>query len=102
MSKMVWLVICFFLTTGIALAGRPVPNYKSWDNYPKTPRIDANLVKKLALSGEKMAFIYAGYKTEKIICGSMYLPYTSVPPKSNGASVNLRIPKDTWMMVYCP
>lgn len=100
MTKIGWLVICFLLTASVAIAGRPVPNYKSWDNYPKTPRIESGLVKKLMVAGEKMVFVYAGYKTETVICGSLYLPYTAVPPNGDGSKVNLKIPKNTWIMVY--
>lgn len=103
MPKALWVAICFFLTAGVALAARPVPNYKSWDNFPdakKAPRITADLVKNLMNTGAKMVFIYAGYKAEKVICGSRFIPYTAVPPNGDGAKVNFKMPKDTWIMVY--
>jgi hypothetical protein len=54
----------------------------------------------MLLAGEKMVFIYAGYDTNSIVCGSIFLPYTLVPPFGDGSKVSLNIPKDTWMVAY--
>jgi hypothetical protein len=74
--------------------------WQTWDNYPKVPRITAKEVKNLMLAGEKMVFVYAGYEVDKIVCGSLYIPYTLVPPNSDGSGVNFRVPKDYWIMCY--
>lgn len=103
MRKILTLTLVWLgLTAGSALAGVAAPNWKDWDNYPDATRMTADQVQELLVAGEKMVLIYAGYKTDKIVCGSMYLPYTMVPPNASGAAVNLTVPKDTWMVAYCP
>ena len=101
----VLFILLFFVATSPAFGG-PVPtNWEKWESFPNAtvaPRFTANRIQELLLAGEKMVFIYAGYKTDKIVCGSIYLPYTWVPPFGSGARVNLNIPKDTWMVAYCP
>ena len=74
--------------------------WEKWDNFPKVPRITAKEVKNLMLAGEKIAFVYAGYEVDQVVCGSYYIPYTRVPPHSDGSTVNFRIPKDYWIMCY--
>ncbi len=98
------LFIFLFLGAASAAFGGPVPpNWKYWDAYPKgaeAPRYTADRIQQLLLAGEKMVFIYAGYETSRVVCGSIYLPYTLVPPFGDGSMVNLSIPKDTWMVAY--
>jgi hypothetical protein len=74
--------------------------WQTWDSYPKVPRITAREVKKMMLAGEKIIFVYAGYKVDTVVCGSFYIPYTKVPPNSDGSSVNIRFPKDYWIICY--
>ena len=77
--------------------------WRKWDAFPKdpkVPRITAKQVKDLMLAGEKMVFVYAGYKTREVVCGSFYVPYTLVPPKADGSGVRIRIPKNYWIMCY--
>lgn len=91
--------------TSLALGAKTPSNWRNWDAYPKgsdAPRYTADRIQDLVLAGEKMVFIYAGYETGKVVCGSIYLPYTLVPPSGSGSRVNLNIPKDTWMVAYCP
>jgi hypothetical protein len=76
--------------------------WKQWNNFPNVPRITAEEVKELLLRGEKIALIYAGYKVSSVACGSYYLPYTSVPPNADGSSVKLIVPKNYWIVCYCP
>jgi len=103
MTKIVsMLLLGFCLTSGVALAGIAAPDWKKWDNYPDVQRMTADQIQELLVAGEKIVLIYAGYRTRNIICGSIYLPYTMVPPNASGAAVNLKIPKDTWMVAYCP
>lgn len=96
----------FLLLFGVAstgMAGKIPSNWKDWNAYPKgadAPRYTADRVQQLLVAGEKMVLIYAGYETDKVVCGSIYLPYTMVPPFGNGSKVNLNIPKDTWMVAY--
>jgi len=91
--------ICFFC---VFLFTAPVnaEKWKKWDNFPDVPRITAKQVKDLMLAGKKMVFIYAGYETKEVICGSFYVPYTLVPPKADGSRVGIKIPKDYWIMCY--
>ncbi len=89
--------------TSVAFGGKTPPNWKEWNMFPKgvdAPRYTAERVQELLISGEKMVLIYAGYKTDTVICGSIFLPYRWVPPISDGSRVSLNIPKDTWMVAY--
>ena len=74
--------------------------WQQWDNYPTVPKITAGEVKTMMLAGEKIVFVYAGYAVKEIVCGSYYIPYTKVPPNSDGSGVNFKIPKDYWVMCY--
>jgi hypothetical protein len=76
--------------------------WQKWDNYPKVPKITAKEVKSMMLTGEKLIFVYAGYEVKEVVCGSFYVPYTKVPPNSDGSTVTIRIQKDYWIMCYCP
>jgi len=77
--------------------------WQTWDNFPKVPKISAATAKELVTSGQKVIFIYAGYKVSEKLCGSGAIPYTLVPPNANGSRVDLRaIPKDYWILCYCP
>lgn len=103
MKKMI-LTFCFILILGLSssFAGSPAPNWKKWDAYPDVPRISADYVITLFRAGEKMNFIYAGYQTSTVVCGSHFLPYTAVPPSGDGSRINLNASKDEWMVAYCP
>lgn len=74
--------------------------WQKWDGNPKVPRITAKEVKNLMLAGEKIVFVYAGYEVDQVVCGSYYIPYTKVPPISDGSAVNFKISKDYWIMCY--
>ncbi len=74
--------------------------WQKWDNFPKVPKITASEVKNMMLAGEKIIFVYAGYEVDQVVCGSLYIPYTKVPPSSDGSSVNIRFSKDYWIMCY--
>ncbi len=80
--------------------------WEKWDRFPKedkAPRIMPNEVKKLMMAGEKMVFVYTGFDVEKVVCGSLYIPYLLVPPEHDGSRINLKpVPKDWWVMCYCP
>ena len=93
-------LLAMVLCVSVAHAKSPKPWWKKWNNFPNAPRITASSMKQLMLAGEKMIFVYAGYKTEKVICGSIFIPYTSVPPNADGSKARLRIPKDYWIMCY--
>ena len=111
-KKINLLLLCFFLvgmavfeqgTISVAYAERRVPaNWRKWNNFPKVPRITGKQVKQLLLSGQRVIFIYAGYRIKRTICGSIFIPYNKVPPNASGSSYNLKFPKDTWMLAYCP
>jgi len=74
--------------------------WEKWDPFPKVRRITAKQVKYLMQKDEKIVYIYSGYKIDKIVCGSLVLPYTAVPPYGDGSKIKLRIPKDWWLMCY--
>ena len=76
--------------------------WQKWDNYPKVPKITASQVKQYMLSGEKIIFVYAGYEVDQVVCGSLYIPYTKVPPSGDGSTVTIPVPKNYWIMCYCP
>ncbi len=76
--------------------------WEEWDSHPTVPKITAGEVKTMMLAGEKIAFVYAGYRVDEIVCGSFYIPYTKVPPNSDGSTVNFKVPKNYWVMCYCP
>lgn len=99
----IFFYIFFFGLLSVTFGAKTPPNWKDWDMFPKgpnVPRYTVERVQELLVSGEKMVFIYAGYRTDTVICGSIFLPYTWVPPVGNGSRVSLNIPKDTWMVAY--
>lgn len=92
----------FILAYSNCLWSVETPWWKQWDNYPKVPRITVEEIKKLMIEGQPIAFVYAGYKVNEILCGAAIVPYTWVPPNSDGSRVRLKITKNHWVMVYCP
>ncbi len=74
--------------------------WELWDDFPKVPKITAREVKDMWLAGEKIIFVYAGYPTSKIVCGSFWIPYSKVPPRGDGSTIKLVFPKDQWIMCY--
>jgi hypothetical protein len=94
------MMLCFLILTLISQFAYAQEWWQKWDNYPKVPRITAKEVKNLMLAGEKIVFVYAGYEIDQVVCGSYYIPYTKVPPNSDGSRVDFRIPKDYWIMCY--
>ena len=98
--KKIIIMLIFLIFTLISNGSYAQEWWQRWDNFPKVPRITAKEVKKLMLSGEKIVFVYAGYEVDQVACGSIYIPYTKVPPNSDGSTVNFNIPKDYWIMCY--
>ena len=94
------ILITILLIISITSSANAQEWWQKWDNYPKVPRITAKEVKQLMLANEKIVFVYAGYEVDQVVCGSFYIPYTWVPPFNDGSSVNLRFPKDYWIMCY--
>jgi len=94
------MVLSFLIFTLISNVSYGQQWWQKWDGNPKVPRITAKEVKNLMLAGEKVVFVYAGYEVDKVVCGSFYIPYTKVPPNSDGSTVNFKIPKDYWIMCY--
>jgi hypothetical protein len=94
-------VICLVvLSVCEPLFGKETRWWRKWNNFPNVPRITVEEVQELMMQGQPMAFVYAGYQTDQVLCGSVIVPYTWVPPHSDGSRVRLRIPKDWWVMVY--
>lgn len=98
--KRIMIMLIFLILILISTVAGAQEWWQKWDNFPKVPRITAKEVKQLMLSGEKIAFVYAGYEVDDVLCGSFYIPYTWVPPNSDGSNVKLRVPKDYWIMCY--
>jgi len=98
--KRIMVMLGFLILTLISNLSYAQEWWQTWDNFPKVPRITASEVKKMMLAGEKIVFVYAGYEVDQVVCGSFYIPYTKVPPNSDGSSVNIRFPKDYWVMCY--
>ena len=87
----------------IASTSHARQQWQAWETHPKVPEISATAAKELVLAGENVIFIYTGYKVPEWLCGSLYIPYTLVPPSSDGSRVALTsIPKDWWVLCYCP
>jgi hypothetical protein len=104
-SVLISIAAIFFILVYSAEAGEQTW-WEKFDRFPnntKAPRIMPEQVKRMLKNGEKMVFVYAGYDVDKVLCGSVYLPYTLVPPESDGSRVNFKVfPKDIWIMCYCP
>lgn len=101
MKKYILLLILILAIAIPVTAGPVPPNWKSWDNFPDTPRMDVSMLKDLIFEGEKVVLIYSGYRRSKIVCGSLFIPYTFVPPSGSGSKVDLgNISKDTLIAVY--
>ena len=100
--KIVTILLSLLVVSASAFCEGVPSNWRAWDRYPEVTRYSAERVQDLLIAEEEMVLIYAGYETDKVICGSLYLPYTLVPPYSSGSKVNPKISKDTWMVAYCP
>jgi hypothetical protein len=74
--------------------------WEQWNDFPKVPKITAREVKNMWLSGEKITFVYTGYSVTDIVCGSLFIPHTKVPPRGDGSTVTFAFPKDHWIMCY--
>ena len=74
--------------------------WELWDDFPKVPKITAREVKNMMLAGEKIILVYTGYPVNQIVCGSFFIPYSKVPPRGDGSTINLAFPKDQWIMCY--
>lgn len=75
--------------------------WHKWSNFPNVPRITVEKVQQLMNRGEKVIFIYTGYKVKEVVCGSLYIPYTLVPPADSGSRIKIdKIPKDWWILCY--
>ncbi len=94
-------IILFFLFSLGNASAQGVPDYKSWDRHPQhMPRITAEEVRQLMLSGENILFVYAGYEVEEVVCGSVFISYLWVPPSGDGSMVRPTFPKDWWVLAY--
>ncbi len=103
-KKVILFTMMFMVMSAYAFGETKKPWWKEFSAFPgpdKAPRIMPDQVKRMLQSGEKMVFVYAGYDVEKVLCGSVYVPYTLVPPETDGSRVNLKVfPKDIWIMCY--
>jgi len=98
--KKFMVTFCFLIVILMSPPAHAQEWWQKWDNFPKVPRITAKEVKQMMLANEKIVFVYAGYEVDEVVCGSFYIPYTSVPPYSDGSMVNFKIPQDYWVMCY--
>ena len=102
MKKFVLSLLFLLIVVCPASAGSKVPpNWGAWEVHPEVERISAPMVADLLMKGEKMVFVYAGYKKADVICSSIFMPYNKIPPYEDGSSINMPdFPKDTLMVVY--
>jgi hypothetical protein len=98
--KRIMIVLSFLILTLISNVSYAQEWWQKWDSYPRVPKITAGEVKNMMLAGEKIVFVYAGYEVDQVVCNSFYIPYTKVPPSSDGSSLTIRFPKDYWIMCY--
>jgi rhodanese-related sulfurtransferase len=95
------------LTLLIAVNADSLDKKQEWckktDADDKAPRISAEEVRRMLLSKEKIIFVYSGSgNIKQVLCGSIYIPSSLVPPMSDGSKLNLAaIPKDYWLICYC-
>ncbi|MFX0116918.1 MAG: hypothetical protein ACFFB3_20385 [Candidatus Hodarchaeota archaeon] len=100
---LIFSVFSLILTSNSVKAGKKW--WQEWPEFPKGLRITAQQVLQLQRAAEKMVFIYAGYELgegDKVVCGSLIIPYIKVPPYADGSNVKVRIPKDWWIICFCP
>lgn len=76
------------------------PDWKEWSTHPRVPTMTPDQIQQLILRGDNTILIYAGYKTDRIICGSVHVPYNLTPPFGDGRRVNPRFPHDAWLVAY--
>lgn len=104
MKGCIYMVCWIFLIAGVESAESGEKKWwQKWPTHPKGLRITAEQVKSLQLAGEKVLFVYSGYEGgegDRIVCGSLVIPYNKVPPFGNGLSIKVRIPKDWWVICY--
>ena len=96
-------VFMFLAATGAEAAQKKW--WRTWPEFPKGLRITAEQVKQLHQVGQKMVFVYSGYEGgegDEVVCGSLIIPYIKVPPYADGSTIRVRIPKDWWIMCFCP
>ena len=107
MKRIFFLLFALFLIYpfGSADPGKGKKWWQKWPRFPKGNRISAKQVKMLMREGANMVFVYSGYEGgegDDIVCGSLIIPYDEVPPFGDGSRVGIRIPKDWWVICYCP
>ncbi len=77
--------------------------WQKWPGHPQGLRISVDSVKYLISTGEKITFIYAGYEGgegSEVICGSLIIPYTKVPPNADGHQVKVNFSPDRWLLCF--
>lgn len=98
--KRIGILVGVLILTSVSNVAYAQEWWRQWDSHPTVPKITAAEVKTMMLAGERIVFVYAGYKVKEVVCGSYYIPYTKVPPNGDGSGVNFKIPKDYWVMCY--
>jgi hypothetical protein len=99
----VYLLFFFSLVCFVSIGGGTEAHadwWKAWNRYPNVPRITGPEIKAVLSAREPFVFVYAGYQIHTIVCGSLIIPYTFVPPYADGSRVKLTLPKDMWIFAY--
>jgi hypothetical protein len=97
------VALTFIFSQPFGAAGNNLKWWQKWPRYPKGYRISAKEVMQLQLRGERMMFVYGGYEVDEIVCGSHIIPYNKIPPYGDGSAVGrFPVPKDWWIICYCP
>ncbi|KIH75470.1 hypothetical protein SAMN05660860_03266 [Geoalkalibacter ferrihydriticus] len=103
--KKIFLLLCILLLVAQLASAQMVsapPDYRSWPSHPRVPTMTPDQIQELMLKGEKLVLIYAGFQTDRVICGSIHIPYQLTPPFGDGTKVQPVFPKDAWLVAYCP
>lgn len=103
--KMMFFVVLFVFGATTFTYGQVVPtppNWKEWSTHPKVPTMTADQIQELMFRGENVILIYTGYVKDVSICGSVFISYLLTPPFSDGSKVYPNLPRDAWIVAYCP
>jgi len=73
------ILILIFISSSYAFGDQKLQNI---------PRITVKDIQRLMAIGAKVLFVYSGYEVDKIVCGSLYMPYTRLGFYYKSASFN--------------
>jgi hypothetical protein len=101
-KNLLFAILILFFAVASAYGASPPADWRSWPSHPRVPTMMPDQIQKLMLDGENVILIYAGFRTDNIICGSVHISYLLTPPFGDGSKVKPVFPKDAWLAAYCP